>query len=452
MIRVFLVILAVVAVILGVVLSHPLLYAVAGVLALATLGWTLTDRRRRFGRRPPPVKPPTPATASPDDELKALGILEIRPKTPTRTPTDAHRPAASAEAPPAASPAPSPAPAPAPSPASFPRVVDEAPTPTVPASAEAGASAEPATHRARVLRPCLQALRAALEAHTAVLLRQRGAAPDYTIEAVASTSPDARTESAVRTAEPLPADETAGVVLCNDGDPAFPADGLPYYHGRPLVRQFAALSVARDGAERYLLVVDTLRADGLATERQRQILTGFGTLLGTLLAPASGEAGPPPPEAEAGDTDAADAADAPRPRRAIIAEEMEAARSAGHALALGLIHLNDAETIAARGPDHVAAEEDALAARIAAVAPGSRVERFGELTYGVFFRGAITAFDAWAVQLRDGLTVHAAPDAPPVSIGIALLQDRHDTPEAFRADAMDALREAYETGTCTILE
>ncbi|RMH49431.1 MAG: hypothetical protein D6685_19165, partial [Bacteroidetes bacterium] len=181
----------------------------------------------------------------------------------------------------------------------------------------------------------------------------------------------------------------------------------------------------------------------------RQILTGFGTLLGTLLAPASGAA---PTGAEAGDTDAADAADAPRPRRAIIAEEMEAARSAGHALALALIHLNDADAIAARGPDHVAAEEDALAARIAAVAPESRVERFGELTYGVFFRGAITAFDAWAVQLRDGLTVHAAPDAPPVSIGIALLQDRHDTPEAFRADAMDALREAYETGTCTILE
>ncbi|ARA93610.1 hypothetical protein AWN76_010870 [Rhodothermaceae bacterium RA] len=300
-----------------------------------------------------------------------------------------------------------------------------------------------------MLRPCLQALRAALEAHTAVLLRQRGTAPDYTIEAVASTSPDARTEGAVRTAEPLPADETAGVVLCSDGDPAFPTDGLPYYHGRPLVRQFAALSVARDGTDRYLLVVDTLRADGLATERQRQILTGFGTLLGTLLAPASGAAST---EAEAGDADAADETDAPRPRRVIIAEEMEAARSAGHALALALIHLNDADAIAARGPDHVAAEEDALAARIAAVAPESRVERFGELTYGVFFRGAITAFDAWAVQLRDGLTVHAAPDAPPVSIGIALLQDRHDTPEAFRSDAMDALREAYETGTCTILE
>ncbi|RMH58441.1 MAG: hypothetical protein D6685_12040, partial [Bacteroidetes bacterium] len=127
MIRVFFVILAVVAVILGVVLSQPLLYAVAGMLALATLGWTLTDRRRRFGRRPPPVKAPTPATASPDDELKALGILEIRPKTPTRTPTDELLPTAS---PAPASPVAAPSPAPAPSPPPSSRAEDEAPAPT----------------------------------------------------------------------------------------------------------------------------------------------------------------------------------------------------------------------------------------------------------------------------------------------------------------------------------
>jgi len=32
------------------------------------------------------------------------------------------------------------------------------------------------------------------------------------------------------------------------------------------------------------------------------------------------------------------------------------------------------------------------------------------------------------------------------------LQERHQSPEQFRADATAALREAYETGTCTILE
>jgi hypothetical protein len=33
-----------------------------------------------------------------------------------------------------------------------------------------------------------------------------------------------------------------------------------------------------------------------------------------------------------------------------------------------------------------------------------------------------------------------------------MLGDRHETPEALREDATEALREAYETGTCTIVE
>ena len=39
-----------------------------------------------------------------------------------------------------------------------------------------------------------------------------------------------------------------------------------------------------------------------------------------------------------------------------------------------------------------------------------------------------------------------------VSIGIAVLQDRHEGPNDLRADATEALREAYQTGACTILE
>jgi hypothetical protein len=33
-----------------------------------------------------------------------------------------------------------------------------------------------------------------------------------------------------------------------------------------------------------------------------------------------------------------------------------------------------------------------------------------------------------------------------------MLQERHQDADAFRQDATDALREAYESGTCTIVE
>ena len=39
-----------------------------------------------------------------------------------------------------------------------------------------------------------------------------------------------------------------------------------------------------------------------------------------------------------------------------------------------------------------------------------------------------------------------------VSIGIALLQDRHKDADDFRADATEALREAFESGATTIIE
>jgi PleD family two-component response regulator len=38
-----------------------------------------------------------------------------------------------------------------------------------------------------------------------------------------------------------------------------------------------------------------------------------------------------------------------------------------------------------------------------------------------------------------------------VSVGAAVRRPRHDDPEALRTDATEALREAYKTGTCTVV-
>ena len=129
---------------------------------------------------------------------------------------------------------------------------------------------------------------------------------------------------------------------------------------------------------------------------------------------------------------------------------MEQARARNQLLALALIYLNWAETLANKGV--VAEAEHLLAARLQQVTGHRRIERFGELTYGVFYDSDLPEVEAWGAQIQQALADETGLLEGGVSIGIALLHHRHERPEDLRADATEALREAYETGTCTILE
>ncbi|PEN14401.1 hypothetical protein CRI94_05050 [Longibacter salinarum] len=142
----------------------------------------------------------------------------------------------------------------------------------------------------------------------------------------------------------------------------------------------------------------------------------------------------------------------PRPRREIIAEEMEAADRHGTDIALVLVHLNRAEAIARAGDDAVESAEASLRSRLQEASPEHRVERFGELTYGVFFYGGIDKVEPWAIDLQETMDAATGELEGGASIGVALRGRRHETPEALRADATEALKEAYETGTCTIIQ
>lgn len=142
----------------------------------------------------------------------------------------------------------------------------------------------------------------------------------------------------------------------------------------------------------------------------------------------------------------------PRPRREIIAEEMEQADRDATDLALVLVHLNRSESIARAGEDAVASAEEALRDRLRRAAPKQRVERFGELTYGVFFRGGLSRVEPWAINVQNQMHAATGELEGGASIGVAIRGRRHDTPESLRADATQALHEAYKTGTCTIIE
>jgi hypothetical protein len=131
---------------------------------------------------------------------------------------------------------------------------------------------------------------------------------------------------------------------------------------------------------------------------------------------------------------------------------MERARTENHPLALALIYLNDAEEIAGESEKAIGVAERAMADRLEASSEGSRLERFGELTYGIFREEPVSEVEAWALHLQDLLVREGDWFARGVSIGIAILNDRHVGPDSFRADATEALREAFETGACTIIE
>ncbi|PSQ82921.1 MAG: hypothetical protein BRD44_06330 [Bacteroidetes bacterium QS_7_67_15] len=161
----------------------------------------------------------------------------------------------------------------------------------------------------------------------------------------------------------------------------------------------------------------------------------------------------PPSRQDFSGTDSSEE-DGPRPRREIVAEEMERAHAAGREMTLALIYLNRAETITDRDDEEVRAAERALKARLRQSAPddGGRVERFGELTYGVFLPHGSRDAEDWAVALQEELAAASDPLAGGVSVGLALMRSPDQDPEALREHATQALREAYTTGTCTILE
>ncbi|RMF53428.1 MAG: hypothetical protein D6746_15590 [Bacteroidetes bacterium] len=107
MIRALLFVLALVAAVLAVVLKQPLLFVIAGVLVVMALAALVAYLRRRHRQ----AQVPYVSTTATRDELKELGILEIRPREgssnrpPAVAPTGANAPDVKANAPEAEAPA-----------------------------------------------------------------------------------------------------------------------------------------------------------------------------------------------------------------------------------------------------------------------------------------------------------------------------------------------------------
>ena len=475
MIRVLFIIVAVVAAIMAVLLKQPVLFVAAGLALLVSIILIVQQvqkRRSSYKHASNTYAQQKPA----DEDLSSLGILEIKPRQKgavrDQEIEDAVVTAEETLAKPAEKPAEKPAgaQAPAATPAEKPvektpekaaEKVEEKAKSNVPESNGTRASApitltikekaqtvrafvdETASeHYREALVPYLQSLRSAVDATTVCLLKQSDDAIHHHIVAIVSLNAYARSGGDFSSKVPLvqTVDNRAPAAIRKVSDADLPASGLGYYREAIAVKEVAVAPVPRPASdETYVLLADVMQEGGLDTNRRRTLIGHFARLLGAVL--------------ESGDVaDIPEAYDYLRPRKEIISEEISRARKKKVPLALALVHLNEAERVADHGEGLVKATEKALASRIRQTARHARVERFGELTFGVFFQAPGSDVESWALSLQRELQENVGELQGGISIGIAMLQDRHNDADAFRRDATEALREAYESGTCTIVE
>ncbi|MFB6098170.1 MAG: GGDEF domain-containing protein, partial [Salinibacter sp.] len=321
---------------------------------------------------------------------------------------------------------------------------------------------------APTLGPLLESLRSALDAQTVCLLVQEEIALTYRIEALASTHAAVRRDGTFDTQIPLltatMSRETVTIRALAEEEIA--VEDLGYYTSPPEVDHLAIAPIPRPNeSSTTFLLADAPPGTDLGTSRARTLLEHFVDTIDLLRSDDSSAPDPStstktdahvdgneqaPSDAQETATET-EAPEPPRPRRELIAEEMEAAQTTEEDLALALVHLNRAESIARRGEEAVTSAEHLFQARLEQLLPGRRIERFGELTYGIFFRDGADAVEPQVAKLESMMAQEEGELEGGVSVGVAVWNEPDEAPEALRTEATEALREAYETGTPTIV-
>lgn len=195
---------------------------------------------------------------------------------------------------------------------------------------------------------------------------------------------------------------------------------LPYYRTKTNVGCVGILPV-QGPKELLYLVVDLTVNDLFFTDRQRTLLLDYAALLQTMLAHPQAE----PPSRVA------------PTRRAIISQEMSHARSNNIPLILALAYRADAESIENNGGTAIAEAERNFRLFLEDHSVNCRLERFGDLMYGVFINADPDVVEDWALRMQDA----ADAEGIPLVLGAARMRDQVE-PDALRADAVNALSTA----------
>lgn len=302
-----------------------------------------------------------------------------------------------------------------------------------------------AVSRREALFRMMNAIQASVDGNTACLVKKEGSGL-YNIEAIVSQNPQTIKVGSSSLSATLIEDENikdSAVTILEIKSNSNSYEKLGYYKIPVDIRQVAVARVKiPDNQDEYYLFIDALAWQDLDDPWQRLMISQFSSLVGTYMAT-------PQPDEKALASDKLRL----RPRREIIEEEITRARESNQPLALALVYLNQAEDVAEEGPKAVRDAEKEFEQLLTEILDDVRIERFGELTYGVFHEDNVSEVEAWALILQEEIESEGGfYFEKGVSIGIALLKDRHKNADDLRADATEALRESFETGACTIIE
>lgn len=436
MLRVLFIILAIVSVSLAIVLGDWRLYGLAAAMLIAA-GVLITANMKKRHKDVPETFMHAPE--QPEEDLASLGIMDIKPakhavadsieyETVDGGDNDAigdsyeftsqpETPIGSAETP----------------------VVGKARTKV--ARPRIMVSEASSQSFADVMIPALRSLRASIDAYTVCLLRQEDMPLRYHVEVMISQNSYARNGGNYAAKEPLLAGHRAlvPVVYPRVGPNGFPKSKLGYYHERINVRQVAMVPIVpKKSDDLFILLVDTMNDVGLEAASVRVLLEQYARLVSTIL----------DTEAEGGLADLDASEQALKPRREIITEEMDRARTDHHPLSLALVYFNGGE----EESSNLTELEEKFKTRLKGVVVDARTERFGELTYGIFYHGEQTGVATWAGHIQEGFPVDDPQLPGGVSVGVAVLSERHQSADELRADATAALQEAFSSGECIIVE
>jgi hypothetical protein len=138
-------------------------------------------------------------------------------------------------------------------------------------------------------------------------------------------------------------------------------------------------------------------------------------------------------------------------QRKIIAEEISRARGKSRPLALALVCLDSGEEIAGSDETTIHEVEAWMRDCLEAVTPDGRVEYFGQLGYGILQTRDVTDVEGWVRRAQSVFMRQDGPVAALPVVGVAMLSEQHQGPDDLQADAFKALRAAYECGDSTIL-
>jgi len=205
-----------------------------------------------------------------------------------------------------------------------------------------------------------------------------------------------------------------------------PARYLTYSFNAGMIKRVA---ITRIGATSIVLLIDTVDEYGLMHPKTADLIDLFAQTLNLLFYRE----------------------DPLRPRHEIISEEIARARVQGQELALALVMLNNAESVSKLGRGLIRQVEGSMVASLKRSAMSHRVEKFGELLFGVFTDGRRASLEVWHAQVRAAIAEDNVNLDGGVTIGIAVLNERHTDAIALREDARKALVEAYSRGGRTVI-